>query len=114
MNDGLKWAARACTRRRKERISKRGGRVGGERVDALLMLMLMQMQMGVMQSTRHEKETTKTLSGTLVHRPQSSGPYPPSARLLFAHYPTLQRQQAPEIAARDDAPAGRVDLDADL
>jgi hypothetical protein len=111
MNDGLKWAARACTRRRKERISKRGGgRVGGERVDALLMLM----QMGVMQSTRQEKETTKTLSGTLVHRPQSNAPYAPSARLPFAHYPTLQRQQAPEIAARDDAPAGRVDLDADL
>jgi hypothetical protein len=31
-------------------------------------------------------------------------------RHTFAHYPTLQRQQAPEIAARDDAPAGRVDL----
>jgi hypothetical protein len=76
--------------------------------------LLMLMQMGVMQSTREEKETTKTLSGTLVHRPQSNGPYPPSARLPFAHYPTLQTQQAPEIAARDDAPAGRVDLDADL
>jgi len=36
---------------------------------------------------------------------------PPAVKsLLFAHYPTLLRQQAPEIAARDDAPLGAVDL----
>jgi hypothetical protein len=64
--------------------------------------MLMQMQ-----STGKERETH---SGTLVHRPQSIRPFLPWPRLLFAHYPTLQRQQAPEIAARDDAPARRVDL----
>lgn len=71
--------------------------------------MLMQNKWKVMHvasSTRHASLGETWMDRHRERERERVVPSRSQTRLLFVRYPTLLRQQAPEIAGRDDAPLG--------